>query len=620
MHVRGLSSKLISMAPATAFLLPLLSSVILLSAVVAVRASPPGPVVTCRSGNSNCTVTNAYGAFPDRSTCLVASVAYPGTEQELLAAVSAAAAKGQHMKALSAYSHSIPKLSCPGGPAGRGLVISTVRLNRTVSSDPARFRMTFEGGIKLRELLDAAASRGMALPHSPYWEGVTLGGLLSTGSHGSSAFGKGSAVHEYVVGMRLVVPTAEPVADTGYYAKVVSLGEDDRDLLAAKVSLGVLGVISQVTLQLEPMFKRSVTNRVVPDVAFENSISSFAATTPYGDIIWYPSQAVVVYRDDFKLPVSTPGTGLNDFIGFRAQPTLVITSTRAAGGDIQKLAEENEDTNGKCVLSKLNVNTLLSLGMGFKNSAGVIGFTGYPVIGNQSDIQSAGSCLRSREDGLLSACAWDPRFRGLFYHQTTVSVPLVNATAFIADVKRIRDASPTGALCGIELNLGFFMRFVRASSAYLGKTADSVDIDITYYRPRNDPRRGRLHEDVLEEIEQLALFKYGALPHWGKNRHVGFVGVKEKLGEKVEEFVKVMEKYDGQGLFSSAWTDALLGLRGREVLVEADGCALEGLCICSADKHCAPDQGYRCRPGRVYQESRVCRKIEEAGAGLIQSA
>lgn len=231
--------------------------------------------------------------------------------------------------------------------------------------------------------------------------------------------------------------------------------------------------------------------------------------------------------------------------------------------------------------------------------------------------------MRSREDGLLSACAWDPRFKGLFYYQTTVSVPLVNATAFIADVKRIRDASPAGALCGIELNLGFFMRFVRASSAYLGKTADSLDIDITYYRPRDNPRRARMHEDVLEEVEQLALVKYGALPHWGKNRHVGFVGVKEKLGERVEEFVKVMDKYDGQGLFSSEWTDALLGLRGREVLVEANGCALEGLCICSADNHCAPDQGYRCRPGRVYQEARVCRKTEEeeeaaASEGLIQ--
>ncbi|CAD5193507.1 unnamed protein product [Musa acuminata subsp. malaccensis] len=580
-----------------------------------VQGSPPGPVVQCRSGNTNCTVTNGYGAFPDRSTCCVAAVAYPSTELELLLAVSDATEKQQHMKAVTMYSHSIPKLSCPGGPSGQGLVISTQRLNRSVSVDMATSRMTFEAGITLRELLDAAAARGLALPHSPYWQGMTLGGLLSTGSHGSSVFGKGSAVHEYVVGMRLVVPSPAPV--NGYYAKIVNLGEDDPDLLAAKVSLGVLGVISQqVTLQLEPMFKRSITNRVVSDVGFEQTISSYAVTTYYGDISWYPSQRRVVYRDDIKVPITTEGKGVNDYLGFRAQPTHVGASLRAS----EERVEATGNAEGKCVLFRLQVDTLIATGMGLKNNdGGLLEFTGYPVVGNQSDMQSSGSCLRSAEDNLLTACGWDPRFAGSFYHETAISIPFTTVADFIADVKKLRDAHPN-SLCGTELSLGFFIRFLRNSTAYLGKTDDVVEIDITYYRSR-DPKRPRLYEDVLEEIEQMALFKYNGLPHWGKNRNVGFLNVKNKLGAKLAKFVSVMQKYDSNGLFSSDWTDAVLGLRGKEVVVQGDGCALEGLCICSTDDHCAPKLGYFCRPGEVYEQARVCRKIKSVEAdGLAWSA
>ncbi|KAL6010780.1 hypothetical protein ACLOJK_001222 [Asimina triloba] len=212
-----------------------------------VFASPPGPVIKCAStGNDNCTVTNGYGVFPDRSTCRVASVVYPTSENELFLAVSNASMKKQKMKAVSIYSHSIPKLSCPGGPSGSGLAISTTRFNRVVKVNTTSMQMTVESGITLGSLINAAAQSGLALPHSPYWLGMTLGGLISTGSHGSSLFGKGSAVHEYVVGMRLVVPSNESV--DGYYARIIELGEDDPDLLAAKVSLGVLGVISQVRI------------------------------------------------------------------------------------------------------------------------------------------------------------------------------------------------------------------------------------------------------------------------------------------------------------------------------------------------------------------------------------
>ncbi|KAG0489332.1 hypothetical protein HPP92_008143 [Vanilla planifolia] len=98
----------------------------------------------------------------------------------------------------------------------------------------------------------------------------------------------------------------------------------------------------------------------------------------------------------------------------------------------------------------------------------------------------------------------------------------------------------------------------------------------------------------------MAFFKHGARPHWGKNRRVAFIGVQQKY-PNMSKFAAVKQQLDPRGLFSSEWSDEVL--LGKET-GKGEGCAMEGQCICSEDRHCSPSNGYLCKQGLVYREPR----------------
>ncbi|MCO5580331.1 hypothetical protein L7F22_034197 [Adiantum nelumboides] len=157
----------------------------------------------------------------------------------------------------------------------------------------------------LGDLLQTAAEHGLALPASPYWHGVSVAGMISTGAHGSSMWGKGSGGHDYVVGMRIIVPASKEEG----FAKVVELVEGDADLDAARLSVGVLGAISTVTFQLEPMFKRSVTLELRGDEELEHATLELAKAHEFSSLSWFPASSKMLVRMDDRVPVDTPCDG-----------------------------------------------------------------------------------------------------------------------------------------------------------------------------------------------------------------------------------------------------------------------------------------------------------------------
>ncbi|PKI69467.1 hypothetical protein CRG98_010128 [Punica granatum] len=551
---------------------------------------PPQSPILC--GPAGCKLSNSYGMWGDRKDCTVSNVAYPTTEEELRSAVASAVRNKLKVKVVSKFSHTISKLACPAGTdsVNKSILISTEKYNSGIDIDVPNLAVTVDSGVPLRSLIDKVEEAGLSLVAAPYWEGVSVGGLICTGAHGSSWWGRGGAVHDHVIGLSLVVPA--PQSDG--YAKIIRLEGQDPLLDAGRVSLGTLGVISKVKLSLEKGFKRSITYNFTGDEGLENMFMDHARKYEFADITWYPSKHTAVYRYDFRVPLNQSGDGIYDFLGFQSNSVLVSKSVRAT----EKSLESAKNVAGKCLLASTTIAYKKLIANGLKN--GLI-FTGYPVIGLQGKMQTSGSCLYTSSARIDQTCAWDPRIDGLFFYESTAIFPAQKFGDFIRDVKKLRDLNPQN-FCGVDIYNGLLIRFIKGSKAPLGQTEDSVVVDFNYYRA-NEASTPRLNQDVWEEVEQMAFFKYGARPHWAKNRKVAFIGVAQKY-PNFAAFLKAKSQLDPQNVFSSEWSDEfLLGKEGEK----GDGCALEGLCICSEDRHCSLSKGYLCRQGLMYKEARVCR-------------
>lgn len=358
----------------------------------------------------------------------------------------------------------------------------------------------------------------------------------------------------------------------------------------------------QVTLSLEPAFKRSISYEYRDDGTFQDDFAAHAARHEFADITWYPSQRTAVYRVDGRAAANASGDGANDFIGFQSTAIAVSAGIRA----LETSLERARNVRGRCAAAAAEVAAKRLLGSGLRNDARVPLFAGFPVVGPQGRMQTSGSCARSGASDLLRACPWDPRFRGLFFYESTAFFsPAARFRAFVRDVKRLRDAAGAERLCGVDMYNGLMVRFVRASAAYLGQHEDSVVVDFNYYRAA-DPGAARVGGDVWEEVEQMAFVKHGARPHWAKNRMLAFAGVRAKY-PRWGRFAAAKREMDPRGLFDSPWSDEVVGGSGSGREEKGDGCALDGQCVCSEDRHCSPAQGYFCRPGLVFTEARVCR-------------
>ena len=145
------------------------------------------------------------------------------------------------------------------GEAPQGLPLAIQGLRGISSYEPSELVVTVRAGTALAELEAALAEQGQCLPFEPprFAPAGTVGGMVAAGLAGPARAAVGG-LRDYVLGATLLNGRAEVLSFGGQVMKNVA-GYDVSRLLAG--SMGVLGVICEVSLKVLPLPVASTTLR-----------------------------------------------------------------------------------------------------------------------------------------------------------------------------------------------------------------------------------------------------------------------------------------------------------------------------------------------------------------------
>lgn len=410
----------------------------------------------------------------------------PADEAEVIALVQRARREGRRLRVIGG-GH-----SWSAGIATDGYLVSLDRLKQIVRIDPLRQQVTVQAGIRLRELSAQLHQRGLALQNLGSIQEQSLAGAISTGTHGTGLqFG---VLATQVRALRLVTGSGEVVT--------CSVDHDGELLEAARVSLGALGVITEVTLQVAPAFNLREERTPLP---FAQALALVPAQLGEADHIklwWLPhSGRVQVYRQ------------------YRTQEPL-----RARRGLL------SEDTRS----AQQVFRALLALGSALPVLVP-------PIHRFLARVQFTKSSHVGPSFRVFSL-AMPPR-----HHESEYAVPLSRAAAAIRELQELIAARRHRVHFILEF------RFVKKDAAWL---SPAYERDVCFIGAYDANRRGwpafrRDYEELMQRCE--------GRPHWGKE-FSAMPAYLRAAYPRWDDFLRLRQQLDPAGVFVNQHLQAVLGL------------------------------------------------------------
>jgi FAD-linked oxidoreductase len=433
--------------------------------------------------------------------CRPAAIERPGSIAEIAAAVERAGAHDQRVRVAGA-GHSFSDIALTDGR-----LLKLDRMNRVLDVDRATGLVRVQGGITIHALSARLAAHGLALENLGDIDVQSVAGAISTATHGTGA--RLRNISSQVAALTLVL------AD----GSTLECSEDgDPELLrVARVGLGALGVVAEVTLRCVPAFTLRGVDAPAP---LEETLARFdelAAANDHFEFFVFPH-------------VHTALTRANNRTEEAPRPRGPIS---AYANDV--------------LLTNRTFDLFCRLGRRLPAQI--------PRINRIVTRLSAASRRVDRSDRIFAS----PRL--VRFTEMEYAVPRERTVEAVRRVLELVEGGPPGGgrkgTPPFAVPFPIEVRTVAADDALISTAAgrDSGFVAVHMYEGMEWEPYFRAVEAIMDELD--------GRPHWGK-RHFQTAATLRGRYPEWDRFQAVRRRLDPGGRFTNAYTERVLGPMGRE--------------------------------------------------------
>lgn len=366
-------------------------------------------------------------------------------------------------------------------------VLSLGRMSGVINADPATGQAKIWAGTRLGDIGGPLAEHGMAMINMPDIDEQSLAGALGTATHGTGA--TLGCLSTFVTELELVTATGDLLT--------CSADKNPDVFNAARVNLGALGVVTQITLDTQPAYRLRRESEWMPIEDILANVESLADKNRNFEFYYIPFS----------------GMGFTDIHN--------ITT------EAESRTEEVDQNDG--------ANTLMSVRdwLSWSPKLRELILSGY---------------MSTVDKEVVVANSWEnyAKERNVRFNEMEYHLPREHLVDAFTEVRSVIEKNFP------EVFFPFEVRYVKSDDIWLSPFNGRESCSIAVHRFFKEDYKAMFK--AVEPIFQ----KYGGRPHWGKLNTMNGTGLAERYSNW-SDFAEVRQQMDPSGKFMNQYLKTLFG-------------------------------------------------------------